>query len=108
MGLEQGASKGAGRSQRSVCGSRGVCNALLVLKSCFFEQNVLEVEGCGSDGGTHLLPPCSLDVIQGDHVTFLNVYQAFLNSKMSGQWCHQNCINYQAMVCNCLAHVVHE
>lgn len=36
-------------------------------------------------------------VAEGDHVTFLNVYQAFLNSKMSGQWCHQNCINYQAM-----------
>ncbi|XP_024156526.1 probable pre-mRNA-splicing factor ATP-dependent RNA helicase DEAH9 isoform X2 [Rosa chinensis] len=36
-------------------------------------------------------------VIQGDHVSFLNVYKAFLQSGKSSQWCHKNFVNYQAM-----------
>ncbi|KAJ7546775.1 hypothetical protein O6H91_08G054000 [Diphasiastrum complanatum] len=34
---------------------------------------------------------------EGDLITYLNVYEAFLASKKSAQWCHQNCINFQAM-----------
>ncbi|XP_065860093.1 probable pre-mRNA-splicing factor ATP-dependent RNA helicase DEAH9 isoform X1 [Euphorbia lathyris] len=34
---------------------------------------------------------------EGDHVTFLNVYQGFLKSGKSSQWCHKNFVNYQAM-----------
>ncbi|XP_050224764.1 probable pre-mRNA-splicing factor ATP-dependent RNA helicase DEAH9 isoform X2 [Mercurialis annua] len=34
---------------------------------------------------------------EGDHVTFLNVYQGFLQSGKSSQWCHKNFVNYQAM-----------
>nr|XP_011465801.1 PREDICTED: probable ATP-dependent RNA helicase DHX35 [Fragaria vesca subsp. vesca] len=34
---------------------------------------------------------------EGDHVSFLNVYKAFLQSGKSSQWCHKNFINYQAM-----------
>lgn len=36
--------------------------------------------------------------MQGDHVTYLNVYKGFLHSGKSSQWCHKNFINYQAMV----------
>ncbi|GJY22960.1 probable pre-mRNA-splicing factor ATP-dependent RNA helicase DEAH9 isoform X1 [Tanacetum coccineum] len=35
---------------------------------------------------------------EGDHVTFLNVYKGFLQSNRSSKWCHQNSINYHAMV----------
>ncbi|XP_017979400.1 PREDICTED: probable pre-mRNA-splicing factor ATP-dependent RNA helicase DEAH9 isoform X2 [Theobroma cacao] len=35
--------------------------------------------------------------IQGDHVTFLNIYKGFLQSGKSSQWCHRNFINYHAM-----------
>ncbi|KAJ9136077.1 hypothetical protein P3X46_033189 [Hevea brasiliensis] len=35
--------------------------------------------------------------VEGDHVTFLNVYQGFLRSGKSSQWCHKNFVNYHAM-----------
>ncbi|OAY24900.1 probable pre-mRNA-splicing factor ATP-dependent RNA helicase DEAH9 isoform X1 [Manihot esculenta] len=35
--------------------------------------------------------------VEGDHVTFLNVYQGFLRSGKSSQWCHRNFVNYHAM-----------
>ncbi|XP_010496230.1 PREDICTED: probable pre-mRNA-splicing factor ATP-dependent RNA helicase DEAH9 [Camelina sativa] len=34
---------------------------------------------------------------EGDHVTFLNVYKGFLESKKSSQWCAKNFLNYQSM-----------
>ncbi|KAL3687773.1 hypothetical protein R1sor_014082 [Riccia sorocarpa] len=39
----------------------------------------------------------SFAVVEGDHVTYLNVYESFLRAKQSPQWCHQHLINYQAM-----------
>lgn len=36
--------------------------------------------------------------VQGDHVTFLNVYKGFLKCNKSPTWCHKNFVNYQAMV----------
>ncbi|CAJ2658903.1 unnamed protein product [Trifolium pratense] len=35
---------------------------------------------------------------EGDHVTFLNVYKGFHQSRKSSQWCHKNFVNYHAMV----------
>ncbi|XP_057829272.2 probable pre-mRNA-splicing factor ATP-dependent RNA helicase DEAH9 isoform X2 [Cryptomeria japonica] len=34
---------------------------------------------------------------EGDHVTYLNVFEGFLRSNKSSQWCHKNLINYQAI-----------
>ncbi|PKA51639.1 putative pre-mRNA-splicing factor ATP-dependent RNA helicase [Apostasia shenzhenica] len=34
---------------------------------------------------------------EGDHVSFLNVYKAFLQSGKSSQWCYKNYINYHSM-----------
>ncbi|RAL44761.1 hypothetical protein DM860_003520 [Cuscuta australis] len=34
---------------------------------------------------------------EGDHVTFLNVYKGFIQSKKSSKWCQKNFINYHAM-----------
>lgn len=34
---------------------------------------------------------------EGDHITYLNVYEGYLQSQKSGQWCHRNLINYQAI-----------
>ncbi|AEE84050.1 unnamed protein product [Arabidopsis thaliana] len=34
---------------------------------------------------------------EGDHVTFLNVYKGFLESKKPTQWCYKNFLNYQSM-----------
>lgn len=39
-----------------------------------------------------------LNILQGDHVTFLNVYNGFLQSSKSSKWCHKNFINYHSMV----------
>lgn len=40
----------------------------------------------------------TIDAIQGDHVTFLNVYKGFIQSNKSSKWCQKNFINYHAMV----------
>lgn len=35
---------------------------------------------------------------EGDHITYLNVYQAFITKgKKDGKWCHQNHLNHKAM-----------
>ncbi|MCO5576357.1 hypothetical protein L7F22_030166 [Adiantum nelumboides] len=34
---------------------------------------------------------------EGDHITYLNVFEGFLQSQKSAQWCHRNLINYQAL-----------
>lgn len=34
---------------------------------------------------------------EGDHITYLNVYEGYLQSRKSAQWCHKNLINYQAL-----------
>lgn len=36
-------------------------------------------------------------VYEGDHLTLINVYRAFLSSKKSSKWCHVNFLNYKAL-----------
>ncbi|CAM6115361.1 unnamed protein product [Calypogeia fissa] len=36
-------------------------------------------------------------VAEGDHISYLNVFEGFQKAKRPPQWCHQNFINYQAM-----------
>ncbi|KAG2374484.1 hypothetical protein C9374_010768 [Naegleria lovaniensis] len=36
-------------------------------------------------------------VMEGDHLTILNIYLAYLNNKKSSNWCYDNFINYKAM-----------
>ncbi|KAF0972968.1 hypothetical protein FDP41_008820 [Naegleria fowleri] len=36
-------------------------------------------------------------VMEGDHLTNLNIYLAYLNNKKSSNWCYDNFINYKAM-----------
>ena len=35
---------------------------------------------------------------QGDHISYLNIFEAYLRAQKSPQWCHKNLINYQAIV----------
>jgi ATP-dependent RNA helicase DDX35 len=37
-------------------------------------------------------------VEEGDHITMLNVYNAFLRYQKSKQWCHQNFLNYKGLI----------
>jgi len=36
-------------------------------------------------------------VHEGDHVTLLNVYEAFVKYKKSSRWCHENFLNYKGL-----------
>jgi len=36
--------------------------------------------------------------LQGDFVTFLNVYEGHRKSNFSSHWCHKNGLNAQALV----------
>ena len=35
--------------------------------------------------------------VEGDHLTFLNVYNAFIRYKKDKRWCHENFLNYQTL-----------
>ncbi|KAI8620429.1 hypothetical protein BC830DRAFT_533096 [Chytriomyces sp. MP71] len=37
-------------------------------------------------------------VEEGDHITYLNVYNAFIKNKQSPQWCHRRFVNYKALL----------
>jgi len=36
-------------------------------------------------------------VFEGDHLTLINVYRAFVRHKKNAQWCHSNFLNYKAL-----------
>ncbi|XP_068707056.1 probable ATP-dependent RNA helicase DHX35 [Montipora foliosa] len=36
-------------------------------------------------------------VYEGDHITLLNVYQAFVKFKKSSRWCHEHFLNYKGL-----------
>ncbi|KAK3753320.1 hypothetical protein QZH41_015258 [Actinostola sp. cb2023] len=36
-------------------------------------------------------------VYEGDHLTYLNVYQAFVKHKQSSRWCQENFLNYKGL-----------
>ena len=36
-------------------------------------------------------------VAEGDMVSYLNVYEGYLQAKNRGPWCYENCVNYYAM-----------
>ncbi|ORY39867.1 putative ATP-dependent RNA helicase DHX35 [Rhizoclosmatium globosum] len=37
-------------------------------------------------------------VEEGDHITYLNVYNAFIKNKQSQQWCQRRFVNYKALL----------
>lgn len=37
-------------------------------------------------------------VIEGDHITYLNVYNCFEGAGSDAGWCQDNCLNYRALV----------
>lgn len=37
-------------------------------------------------------------VTEGDHITYLNVYNCFEAAGSDGEWCEENCLNYRALV----------
>jgi len=44
-------------------------------------------------------------VHEGDHLTFINIYRAFLRNNKNSQWCYENFLNYKALckverICN--------
>ncbi|KAJ7361754.1 ATPdependent RNA helicase [Desmophyllum pertusum] len=36
-------------------------------------------------------------VYEGDHITLLNVYEAFVKHKKNSKWCHENFLNYKGL-----------
>jgi len=36
-------------------------------------------------------------VHEGDHLTLLNVYRAFIKNKKNSKWCHENFLNYKSL-----------
>lgn len=37
-------------------------------------------------------------VTEGDHITYLNVYNCFQGAGGDSAWCEDNCLNYRALV----------
>ncbi|XP_059163532.1 probable ATP-dependent RNA helicase DHX35 [Physella acuta] len=36
-------------------------------------------------------------VLEGDHLTLVNVYKAFIKNGQSSRWCHDHCLNYKGL-----------
>jgi len=36
-------------------------------------------------------------VLEGDHLSLINVYRAFLKSGQNSRWCHEHCLNYKGL-----------
>ncbi|EFC45428.1 predicted protein [Naegleria gruberi] len=36
-------------------------------------------------------------VMEGDHLTYLNIYMSYLKNNKSSKWCYDNCITYKSM-----------
>ncbi|XP_077982513.1 putative ATP-dependent RNA helicase DHX35 [Glandiceps talaboti] len=39
----------------------------------------------------------NFSVAEGDHITLLNVYEAFIQHNKSSRWCHENYLNYRGL-----------
>ena len=37
-------------------------------------------------------------VTEGDHITYLNVFNSFEEADTDSEWCKDNCLNYRALV----------
>lgn len=37
-------------------------------------------------------------VTEGDHITYLNVFNSFEAAGSAADWCEENCLNYRALV----------
>ena len=37
-------------------------------------------------------------VTEGDHITYLNVFNSFEEADADSEWCKDNCLNYRALV----------
>ena len=35
---------------------------------------------------------------EGDHITYLNVFNSFEEAGSDSEWCKDNCLNYRALV----------
>uniref|UniRef100_A0A0B7A8J7 RNA helicase n=1 Tax=Arion vulgaris TaxID=1028688 RepID=A0A0B7A8J7_9EUPU len=37
-------------------------------------------------------------VMEGDHLTLINVYKAFIKYGQNSKWCHEHCLNYKGLI----------
>lgn len=79
-------------------GERGCGEEAITIASCLCVQSVW----VGSRGRRELdEAKAQFAAAQGDFITYLNLYEGFLRSNKSGKWCHNNFVNYRAMMRVC-------
>ncbi|CAN8284260.1 unnamed protein product [Cochlearia groenlandica] len=66
-------------------------SAMLSVPNCFIRPRGREVAVAADEAKSRFVH------IDGDHITLLNVFHAFLQSNQDRDWCHANFINYRAM-----------
>lgn len=63
--------------------------AMLQVENVFFSTSNKKREA--------VIAKLRFSVAEGDHLTLINVYRAFISNKRNGQWCHSNFLNYKAL-----------
>lgn len=63
--------------------------AMLQVENVFFSTSNKKREA--------VIAKLRFSVAEGDHLTLINVYRAFVQNKKNAQWCHLNFLNYKAL-----------
>lgn len=63
--------------------------AMLQVENVFFSTSNKKREA--------VMAKLRFSVAEGDHLTLINVYRAFISNKRNAQWCHSNFLNYKAL-----------
>ena len=63
--------------------------AMLQVENVFFSTSNKKREA--------VIAKLRFSVTEGDHLTLINVYRAFIHNKKKAQWCHSNFLNYKAL-----------
>uniref|UniRef100_A0A8C7HI65 Probable ATP-dependent RNA helicase DHX35 n=1 Tax=Oncorhynchus kisutch TaxID=8019 RepID=A0A8C7HI65_ONCKI len=82
-------------------GNFGCSKEIVTIAAMMQIQNIFMVSTASTILITSRLPLClhhrKFAVAEGDHLTMLNVYEAFIKHQKSSQWCQEHFLNYKGL-----------
>ncbi|XP_033626833.1 probable ATP-dependent RNA helicase DHX35 [Asterias rubens] len=86
-----------------VSGDFGCSEEILSIAALLQVQNIFQTPS--NEKGKAEQAKRKFSVAEGDHITLLNVYEAFIKFGKNSRWCHENYLNYKGL---CRAMTVRE
>lgn len=76
----------------------GCSDEMLSIMATLQVQNIFQKPSSGSAAIKARIAKRKFEVGEGDLLTLLNAYVAFINNDMSKAWCQQNFLNYKGLM----------